>query len=163
MDARDVLVYLHVAFIFLFVLVHGASAVIAFRLRGERDPARVAVLLETSRAALNSWPLVTAMAGFVLTGIALGFIGGYWGSGWLWASIGILVLVVVGMTPAGAIPLKRARTALGLEKPRGGTAEVVPDPTEGQRVIQSWSPLPVAGVGGVGLLVILWLMMFKPF
>jgi hypothetical protein len=163
MDLTGVLVYLHVVFILLFVLVHGASAVIAFRLRGERDPARVAVLLETSRAALYSWPLMTAMAGFVLTGIALGFMGGYWGSGWLWASIGILVLVVVGMTPAGAIPLKKARIALGLEKPSGGTAEVAPDPAEGQRVLQGWSPLPVAGMGGIGLLIILWLMMFKPF
>lgn len=77
-DLRNILVFLHVAFVLLFVLIHGASVVIAFRLRGEHDPARVAPLLETSRAAVEGWPFPVALAGFVLTGIALGFMGGYW-------------------------------------------------------------------------------------
>lgn len=161
-DLRNVLVFLHVAFVLLFVLIHGASVVIAFRLRSEHDPARVAPLLETSRAAVDGWPFPVALAGFVLTGIALGFMGGYWGSAWLWASIAILVLVIGGMTPMAALRLRRVRAAFGLEKPRDGEA-VVADPAAGRRELERWNPLPAAVLGGIGLLAVLWLMMFKPF
>jgi len=70
-DLRLTLIFLHVAFVLLFVLVHGASAVIAFQLRGERDPARVAALLDASRLATSSWLLIVGLAGFVLTGVWL--------------------------------------------------------------------------------------------
>ncbi|HEX6655950.1 MAG TPA: hypothetical protein VF153_07045, partial [Candidatus Limnocylindria bacterium] len=66
-DLRLTLVFLHVSFVMLFVLVHGASAVIAFRLRSERDPARVAALLDASRLAINSWVMIVGMLGFLVT------------------------------------------------------------------------------------------------
>jgi MFS family permease len=162
-DLRETLIFLHVSFVLLFVLVHGGSAVIAFRLRSEHDPARIAALLDASRMAVNSWVMILGLLGFVLTGIWLGFIGGFWGTGWLWASIVVLVLVVVGMTPMAAGRLRRARQAYGLETGRDREPPAAADPAAAERELQTWSPVPVAVLGGVGLLVVLWLMIVKPF
>ena len=126
-DLRLTLIFLHVAFVLLFVLVHGASAVIAFQLRGERDPARVGALLDASRLATNSWVLIVGMAGFVVTGVWLGFIGGLWGKWWLWLSIAVLVIVIGGMTPMGSLRLRRARVAFGLRTGRGTEPEAAAD------------------------------------
>ncbi|HEX3220498.1 MAG TPA: DUF2269 family protein [Candidatus Limnocylindria bacterium] len=162
-DLRLTLIFLHVSFVLLFVLVHGASAVIAFRLRSERDPARVAALLDASRMAVNSWVMIVGLLGFVLTGVWLGFIGGLWGEVWLWASIVVLVLVVVGMTPMAAGRLRRARAAYGLETGRDRQPPPPADLAAAERELQSWNPVPVSALGGIGLLVVLWLMIVKPF
>jgi len=162
-DLRLILVFLHVAFVMLFVLVHGASAVIAFRLRTERDPARVAALLDASRVAVNSWVMIVGLLGFLVTGIWLGFIGGYWGELWLWLSIVVLVAVVGGMTPLGALKLRRARVAYGLETGRGSEPPAPADLAAAEQELQSWDPVPIAALGGIGLLVVLYLMIVKPF
>jgi hypothetical protein len=162
-DLRLTLIFLHVSFVMLFVLVHGASAVIAFQLRRERDPARIAALLDASRVAVNSWVMIVGMLGFLVTGIWLGFIGGYWDRIWLWASIAVLVLVVAGMTPMGAGKLRRARVAYGLETGRDKEPPPPADLEAAEQELRSWSPVPVATLGGIGLLVVLYLMIVKPF
>jgi hypothetical protein len=162
-DLRLTLIFLHVAFVLLFVLVHGASAVIAFQLRGERDPARVGALLDASRLATNSWVLIVALVGFVLTGVWLGFLGGLWGKWWLWLSIAVLVIVIGGMTPMGALKLRRARVAFGLRTGRGSEEAPAADPALAEQELQSWNPVPIAALGGIGLLVVLYLMVVKPF
>ena len=162
-DLRVALVFLHVSFVLLFVLVHGASAVIGFRLRSERDPARVAALLDASRLAVNSWVMIVSMLGFLVTGIWLGFIGGYWGKLWLWLSIATLVIVIGAMTPMGALKLRRARVAYGLETGRDKEPPPPADLALAEQELQSWNPVPIAAVGGIGLLVILYLMIVKPF
>ena len=162
-DLRLTLIFLHVSFVMLFVLVHGASAVIAFRLRSERDPARVAALLDASRLAVNSWVMILGLLGFLVTGIWLGFIGGYWGKLWLWLSIVVLVIVVAGMTPMGALKLRRARVAYGLETGRDKEPPAPADLTAAEQELRSWNPVPLAALGGIGLLVVLYLMVVKPF
>ncbi|HEY7526172.1 MAG TPA: hypothetical protein VIA82_05010 [Candidatus Limnocylindria bacterium] len=162
-DLRLTLIFLHVAFVLLFVLVHGASAVIAFQLRGERDPARIGALLDASRLATSSWVLIVGLLGFVLTGIWLGFIGGFWGRWWLWLSIAVLVIVIGGMTPMGALKLRRARAAFGLQTGRGSEPAAAADPALAEQELRSWNPVPIAALGGVGLLVVLYLMVVKPF
>lgn len=87
----------HVLAAFGFVLVHGASAMVAFKLRGERDRTRIQALMELSNAYLN-W-LYVALLVLLLAGILSGIAGGYWTSGryWLWASLGLLIAIVVAM------------------------------------------------------------------
>jgi hypothetical protein len=162
-DLRLALIFLHVSSVLLFVLVHGASAVIAFRLRSERDPARVAALLDASRMATNSWVMIVGLVGFLITGIWLGFLGGFWGKWWLWLSIAVLVIVIGGMTPMGALKLRRARVAYGLPTGRGTEPPAAADLALAQQELQSWNPVPIAALGGIGLLVVLYLMIVKPF
>jgi len=157
--------FLHVIGVFLFLLAHGVSAAAVLRLRSERDPATVRTLLDLSARSIG-WMSVGAAIWF-FSGIFLGFSGNYWSTGrfWLWASLGVAVLVVGVMTPMGRLYLDRVRRALGVDpkaptKP-GGTAYV--DPATLDAAIRSGRPELLAAIGVGGVVILAWLMMFKPF
>lgn len=159
MELKPWLVFVHIASVMVFLLIHGASAIVAFRLRRERDPERVRALLEMSRDTIEGatgWVLGGALLLLVATGIALGFMGGWWGQAWIWISIVLLVLVVGAMTPMAAMRMRRVRTAISPEPGQEAA------PQEAERLLEAWNPVPVATLGVLGLLAILWLMLFKP-
>jgi hypothetical protein len=64
---------------------------VAVRLRRERDPARIASLLELSGSSIRAFyaSLVVLLGG----GIAAAFAGHLWGRAWIWGSIAILTVV----------------------------------------------------------------------
>ena len=78
----------------------------------------------------------------VLSGIWLGFIDNAWGRGWIWTAIGILVAISVLMG-LWSRPYHRARQAQS-------------EPDGARPVTMTWA-------GGLALLLILFLMVFKPF
>jgi small-conductance mechanosensitive channel len=160
---RETVVFLHVAGAFLFVLAHGASMLVAFRLRAERRPERVAALFDLSSAAIGV--MYVGLAVLLIAGIAAGFIGGHWGRGWIWASLAILVLVAVAMYAMATGYYARLRVAVGADVPDQLRAryDPPPGPEELDGLASSNRPFVLAGIGGTGLLVILWLMLFKPF
>lgn len=82
------IVFLHVLGAFAFVMAHGASANVAFKLRRETSRERIAALLDLSTAYFSRMYL--ALLVIALTGIGLGFSGNWWGQGWIW-----LVLVLI--------------------------------------------------------------------
>jgi hypothetical protein len=153
---------IHVASAFGFILAHGASAMVALRLRSEREPSRVSALLDLSLAAMGPITWATALVMF-FTGIWLGFQASWWGQLWIWASIGILVLVMGLMTPLGGSKLNRIRTALGMTIDPKKPAPVAVSRTELEAILDEWDPRPLAAVGLGGLLAILVLMVLKPF
>jgi hypothetical protein len=158
------LVFLHVAGAFTFVLGHGASAMAAIRLRSERDPGRVRALLELSSASLT-----VAYVGLLLllaAGIAAGFGGGFWGSFWIWASLALLVLISAAMYPLGSQYYAKVRNAVGLKSYQDKKDDPEPQPAsaaELDALLTSSRPALLAAIGGGGLLVIVWLMVVKPF
>ena len=160
---REAVVFLHVAGAFLFVLAHGASMLVAFRLRKEQDRERIAALFDLS--SLGIGVMYLGLLIMLLAGIAAGFIGGFWGRGWIWASIGILVLVAVAMYAMGTAYYGRLRVAAGADVPPQIASRYDPPPTaeELSQLATSSRPWILAGIGGVGLIAILWLMLFKPF
>lgn len=159
------LVFAHVVGAFLFVVAHGVSAFVAFRVRGERDPARVAALLDLSGGALT-----LAFVGLLIllvAGIVTGIVKGSFGQGWIWVSIVLLVGIGVAMTPLGSQYYGRVR-ALVAPSSNGSDPGTVADPVpvDGAvlaRLLDTRRPEALAIVGGGGFLVILWLMMFRPF
>jgi hypothetical protein len=84
---------LHVVGGFGFVLAHGASAFAAIRIRSEREPARVAALLDLSGASIGV--MYISLLVLLAAGIAAGFIGSFWGEAWIWVAIGVLVVVAL--------------------------------------------------------------------
>ena len=96
------------------------------------------------------------------TGVWLGFLGGWWNRGWIWASLAILILVALLMTPMAAMPLNKIRQAAGIAR---GKADEIPPANEAEllRLLEAWNPYPIAALGIGALLVITWLMFFKPF
>src|SRR5437764_15347560 len=91
------LVLLHILGVFAFLLAHGASVAVAFRVRSERDPTRIRALLDLSNGYLNA--MYGGLVALLIFGILAGISGAWWTSGrlWIWAALVVLVGIVVGM------------------------------------------------------------------
>lgn len=164
MDWYPWIVLLHVVGAFAFVLAHGASAFAAFRIRSEREPARVAALLDMSAFSLGT--MYVGLVLLLIGGIAAGFIGGWWGDLWIWLSIGVLVLIIGAMYPMGSLHYANVRRAVGIKPysdPKDAPPPVPLSGPELEAVLTSSRPFALAAVGGIGLVVIIWLMVMKPF
>lgn len=150
-------VFLHIVGVFGFLLAHGVSVGVAFRLRRERDPHRINALLELSGSSIVLFNVSSIV--LLVAGVVAGFLGHWWSQGWIWTALGILLATSVAMSVLARPFYKRIR--LVADALAAGSEAV----TEEQfaSVLRSPRPLVIAGVGFAALLVILWLMMFKPF
>jgi hypothetical protein len=156
------LVFAHVLGAFGFALGHGVSAFTAFRLRAERDRARIEALLDVSSMSLAL--LYASLLVLLAGGIAAGFVGDWWDELWIWTSIGILVVVLVVMWAVASPYYMGLRKDLGRGEPKPGEAPPAPL-TDDELVARLHSARPywLAAIGGIGLVAIVWLMVLKPF
>ena len=159
-------VFAHVLGVFGFLLAHGTAAAVSFKLRGEREIARVRALLDLSRAvtAIASVSLLVLLA----AGIIAGFMGDWWGRVWIWTSLILFVAIGIAMMAIGSRPLNHIRELLQPSaSSRAKIAIQAPsDATPDQQLavgLAQVHPWLLTAVGGGGLAVLLWLMMFKPF
>ena len=163
MDWDPWLKFLHVAAGFAFAMAHGVSAFTTFKLRGERDTARVTALLDLSRYALPATDI--AILVLLITGIVAGFVGNDWGHAWIWVSIGVLVFLFAYMSLRGLKHHDTIRHALGVAGfyDKKGAPLPEPDPAALAVALDSPRAVELVAVGGIGLAVLLWLMVVKPF
>ena len=166
MDLYPAIVFIHAGSILLFFIAHGASMAVGFRLKRERDPAGARALLDLSSWAMG-WPTaITATIG-VLAGIAAGIMGGWFGELWIWLSLVLFVAVAGVMTPLASSRLRAVRAAAGTAPlnplSRTPPPRPEPDPAELSRLLDAWNPVPIALIGLSAFLIILWLMLYKPF
>ena len=92
--------------------------------------------------------------------------GGFWGSLWIWVAIGVLVLVIGAMYPMGSLHYAKVRRAVGLKAYSDPKDAPPPEPLSGpelETLLASNRPFVLAAIGGIGLVVIIWLMVVKPF
>ena len=164
MELYPWLVLTHVAGAFGLMLGHGTSVVCAFKLRGERDVTRIEALLDLSAYSLGLFYI--AFLVLLASGIAAGFFGGHWDRLWIWASLVVLVAVVVAMYAIASPFYANVRRALG-QKVYGDPKDAPPPapapPDQVVGMLASRRPFVLALIGGTGLLTILWLMLLKPF
>lgn len=159
-------VFIHVAASFAFIAAHGISMGVFFKLRRERDRAKLTTLLEFSGYAMTT--LYVAFLVLLIGGVVAGIVGGWWTNGrlWLWASLGVLVVVVGLMYGLMTTNYSKVRRALGVATPTDIKQGVVPEPTsdaELEALLASSRPTIGAVIGIGGLLLIIWLMVVKPF
>ncbi len=164
MDIYPWLVFTHIAGAFVFVLSHGVSAWASLQVDNEHEPARIRALLE-----LMSTSVAGTYVGFLLLlvgGIWAGMVGGYFNRGWIWAALGLLIVITFAMYLLGTRYYGTLRAAVGLRSQQ--TRKDAPAPVAvGQAeldAILARSPsraLAAIGYGGLGL--ILFLMVLKPF
>jgi uncharacterized membrane protein len=157
--------FLHVAAVLLFVAGHGVSMAVVFRLRHETDPARMLALLD-----ISGWSLGVAgigMLAVLATGIVDGIVREAFGQAWIWLSLALFVVVGGLMTPIAGGYTSALREGLGQRTRRVKAGD--PDPVavgpEAMAALatRSRAPEQTALIGIGGLLVLLWLMTFKPF
>jgi hypothetical protein len=141
--------FLHIVGLGAFLLGHGVAAGSSFMLRrATTDAVREALLRVSIQSAAIFYP---ALLVIVVTGVWMGFVGNWWRSGWIWTGIGTLVVVIVVMS-AMSVPYHKARDAANAKPP----AELEP-------VLKRARPIELAVVGTLGLLILFFLMVFKPF
>lgn len=157
-------VFLHILGAFGFFMAHGASAVMAFRLQKEREIARIQAIMDLSNAALPV--MYFSLMLLILAGIGAGIMGHWFSEGWIWAAMGTLVLIYIGMHYYAFRFFTPIRKAVGLPY-RDGTADRDPEPplsaTEIDALIRAANPIPMLVITFALIAFILWLMMFKPF
>jgi hypothetical protein len=160
------LVFAHVLGVFGFLLAHGTAAAVTFALPQQREVERVRVLLDLSRGVT----MVANVSLLVLlaAGITAGFMGNWWGQGWIWAALGLFILISVTMTLLGSRPINRIRQLVQADNP--SRSETIShsslDTSEEKQLavmLAATHPWLLTVIGGGGLALILWLMMFKPF
>jgi hypothetical protein len=163
-------VFAHIASVFGFLLAHGVSAGVLFKLGSERKVERIRALLDLSKRSIVWTYTFLVLIG--VTGVAAAYIGDWWRQGWNWASAAVLLLVALAMNWIGDPYYDRLRVAVGLEEPKGKQDTTAPQggplletPADEEallKLLRSPRPWLLALVGSVGLATILWLMVLKP-
>ncbi len=159
------IIFLHVVSAFIFFMANGVSIGVALWLRRESQPERLRPLLELSsatRTMVNGSLLV-----LLLSGIIGGFMLNWWRMGWIWVSLVLLVVLSVGMMRGMTPYFNTLRKAVGSPYTEGGKRQPAQAPAseaEIQTLLESARHMWVAALFGISILVIiLYLMMFKPF
>jgi MFS family permease len=158
------IVFAHVLGAFLFAAGHGVSLFVAFQVRRERDRGRIGALLDASSAALAA--AYVGLLVLLIAGILAGIVLQSFGRWWIWVSLVALIAIAVAMTPLGIAYFNSIRMAIG-QRTRD-LKDTDPDPVpvsdaELASILASRRPEQLLAIGGGGFLVILYLMMFKPF
>jgi hypothetical protein len=153
--------YVHIASVIGFVLAHGFSAAMGLSIRQHKSSDSIRALTEVSRNSVGiSYMFIVLIA---LTGIALGFQGDWWRFRWIWAAI-VVLLLTIGAMSGLANRYNKIRSAAGLDPPgnrRAKSALATPEQLPG--LVADANPWPITVIGIVALLVLLWLMILKPF
>lgn len=160
------MVYLHVLATMTFLFTHGASSIVAWRLRGRPDPATARAWLGVYATGRYFTLLYSSLIVLLISGVAAGFMGDWWGEGWIWLSLALLVAIMVGMYVLGSAYYTKLRRALGLEYFDGRKPHPAEEPApaeEIERLLARSPALALTVIGFGGIAVILWLMILKPF
>ncbi len=157
-------VFLHVLSAFVFALMHGASTKVILKLRSEKNPERLAALLGLSSEYTNV--LYISLLVMILAGVAGGFLGKWWGTGWIWLAIALLFGIFGAMYSLATAPLSILRKTLERSNPAGAepsAADLSTRQSEIDSRIAAIKPGLIAAIGYGGLAIIIGLMAFKPF
>jgi hypothetical protein len=156
------IVLLHVVGAFLFVLSHGVAAWMALIIRGEKDRVRIGTLLDLSSYSMGG--LYAGLLLLLVGGIWAGIYANHFGRGWIWAAVGLLVVVIVVMYAVASPYFVKLRGAVGMPvrgKPSDPALRLSDEDLAAMTARAPVVPILVVGFGG--LLVMLWLMVVKPF
>jgi hypothetical protein len=157
-------IYVHVAGVLAFVAAHGVSMVVLYRIRHERDRAKILTFITLSGE--TTVPMYVALGVLVVAGVGAGvqlhWFGGIPGDAmsslWLWASIVILVATTGLMTAVAKPYFNRIKAACEVRPT--GVPRVADE--ELDQILSSSRAHLISAIGAVGLLAILYLMLFKP-
>jgi uncharacterized membrane protein len=149
--------FFHIAAAIGFAGIHGASIVVLYAIRNERDRVRIEGILDfSSRTAVAMYVSLVAVVG---TGFWLGVeINAWFSQPWYWWSLILLVATSVLMLFIAKPFTQRIRTACEIRP--SGVPRVSDD--ELAQILRSPRTHLIMAIGVLGLTAILYLMVFKP-
>lgn len=151
------LVLVHIVGVLLFMFTHGVTAAMTLRLRHERNPDRIRVMLQVSSSSLAV--LYLSILLLLGGGIWAGFSGHWWGDGWIWVALGVFLANLVFMYVVPVPYYKKIREVMTIEE--SGSSAVGPEQIEA--MLRSNLPIVVLAVGLLSIAFIAYLMVIKPF
>lgn len=152
------LVFVHLLGVFGFLMSHGVATFVTFRVRAEKDVTALRALLALSGRsgiAMNI-SLLVLLAGGISAAIVADI-----SSGWPIAALVVLIVVSGLMSAFPGRQLRKIRTAAGITRRIKVTGEVNPVALAASQA--TFNPWVSVVTGSVGLAIILWLMVLKPF
>src|SRR6202140_5808106 len=93
------LLFAHIASVAGFLLAHGTSAAMAFRLRSEKTSDGIRSLAELSKQTTGV--MYSFLVLIVISGVFLGFQGRWWGRAWIWTAVVVVILTIGAMSALG--------------------------------------------------------------
>jgi uncharacterized membrane protein len=156
--------FIHVAASVTFIMGHGGAVAFSFRVKKEKELERVRAMLDLSQSMWGVYMLSWLV--LMIGGIINGFMGKWWSQGWIWASLVLMLVITVWMFILGFKNYHPLRKAFGM--PYRGTKgefpaeEPLPE-EERTALIAATRPMELLVIGYGGYVLILWLMIFKPF
>jgi hypothetical protein len=152
-------VFLHLTGVSVFLIVHGVQIWMMLALKPcfpDRD--RIFDRAEISRRA--TLPMYLSLAVLLVFGVVAG-VADEWFTGnaaWLWASIIILLVVTALMSLVATAFMRSVREATT----RWADGSYRLDDDQLKALLDGPQVALSTAIGGVGLMVILWLMVYKP-
>ena len=156
---EELWVLLHLTGVSVFLIVHGVQIWMMLALRPcfpDRD--RIFDRAEISRRA--TLPMYLSLAVLLVFGVLAG-IAGEWFTGsatWLWASVIVLVIVTALMSAIATSFMRNVREATT----QWADGSYTLDDDRLKALLDGPQIALSTAIGGVGLMVILWLMVYKP-
>lgn len=149
------LLYLHILSVLALLGTHGVSMTVLYAIRRERDRARILSLVQLSGQA--TVPMYVSILAIVAFGVLLAFKLHLWGRTWIWLSI-IVLVATIGLMYLTAKPyFAKVKEACQM-RPSG--VPRVSDEELGD-VLGSAKAHLITAIGLIGLLSILYMMVFK--
>jgi hypothetical protein len=158
------LIFIHILGSITFFLAHGTSIAMAFQLRKETDFARIRALLDLSMSTMVAMFIAFLVMG--IPGLIMPFILKIWNKGWIWASIVLMIVVFLYMVFMNEKRYKHLRRMVGLPYMIGGDRFPAEEPVSQAEVeahIQKMNVNELVIIGYGIPMIVLWLMVFKPF
>jgi hypothetical protein len=150
------LLYLHIASVLALLGTHGTSMTVLYRIRRERDRSRILDLVTLSGETIV--PMYISLAAIVVTGVLVGLKVHVFSEWWIWAAIVILVVVAALMGAIARPYFARVKEACQV-RPSGVPRVSDEELTE---ILKAPTAHVISAIGVVGLVVILYLMVFQP-
>jgi len=150
------LLFLHIASVLALLGTHGASMTVLYRIRRERDRARVLDLVTLSGETIL--PMYVSLAAIVVTGVLLGLKVHAFSLWWIWAAIVLLVVTAALMGVVARPYFARVKEACQMRPsgvPRVSDEELA-------EILRAPTAHVITAIGVIGLLAILYLMVFQP-
>jgi hypothetical protein len=158
------IVLLHIVGAFLFVASHGVAIWMAIQISREKDRTRIGAQLDLSSASLNG--LYMGLTLLLIGGIWAGIVRDWFRFGWIWLALVVLIAITVLMYLVATPYFRALRGAVGIRSQYGPKDAPDPVPLSDAEVAAMAARSPVAilsATGAGGLLIVLWLMVVKPF
>ena len=153
----QLLIFLHVVSVLGLLATHGVSMFVLYRIR--REPDRRKILDFVSLSGETVLPMYVSIGAIVVTGVLAALKFDRFGQLWLWVAIVILFVTIALMVLLARPYFRRVKAACEVRP--SGVPRVSDE--ELREIVGGSTAHVITAIGTIGLLAILYLMIFKPW